>query len=78
MSTVSSQTQSAAFWRYDAPGKLNIVEIEDVDGDGIDEILVVSDEINVMLLDGEGRPMWTAPYQAPLTVTAVAVANFLA
>ncbi|GMQ77769.1 MAG: hypothetical protein BMS9Abin02_0258 [Anaerolineae bacterium] len=74
---VGAQTQAGAFWRYDAPGKLNIIEVEDVDGDGIDEILVVSDDINVMLLGGDGRPLWSTPYRAAEPISVVVVANVL-
>jgi len=71
-----AQNISTPLWRYDAPGKLNFIEIADVNGDGIDEVLAVSDDFNLMLLGADGEPQWSSPYRANELITGLAVADF--
>ena len=53
-----SQSSSPAFWRYDAPGRLNQVEVVDIDLDGIGEFIVVAGDTNIALVGSDGLPVW--------------------
>ena len=61
---LSAQAETPVYWRYDAPGRIDLVEVEDVDRDGIDDIMLVADGINLVLVGPDGIPKWSTPYQA--------------
>ncbi len=58
----------AAYWQYDAPGPLGSVLVADVDHNGVDEFVAVTDSYQVVLLDSLGRVSWTfqTPGQTPI------------
>ena len=60
---LEAQSSAPVYWRYDAPGRLNNVSLADVNHDGVDEFIVVADDVNVVLIGSEGRARWPAPYQ---------------
>ncbi|MCI0393571.1 MAG: PQQ-binding-like beta-propeller repeat protein, partial [Chloroflexi bacterium] len=59
----AAQSPTRAYWRYDAPGRLNHLLVHDVNQDGIDEFIVVAGNTNVTLVGSDGRARWTASVQ---------------
>lgn len=58
----------SAYWQYDAPGPLGLVEVADVDDDGIEEFVLTTEGYQAVLLDASGQDRWTyqMPGQAPI------------
>jgi outer membrane protein assembly factor BamB len=61
--SLSAQSSDAVYWRYDAPGRLARIVVDDVDHDGIDEFVVVADGRQIMALDSNGREVWPVPFE---------------
>ena len=61
--TEPTPEQPSAYWRYDAPAPLALVTVGDVDGNGLDEFILTTDDAQVLLLNAAGRSLWT--YQIP-------------
>ena len=45
-------------WTHRGEARINDVAVDDVDGDGRDEILAASDDYNLYCLDGAGKERW--------------------
>ncbi len=76
--SIQAQTSSAAYWRYDAPGRLNHLITADLNLDGIDEFVVVVGETGVIAVGSDGRPRWNSPFQARENITHVTALNITA
>jgi outer membrane protein assembly factor BamB len=59
---IHAQDSSPAYWRYDAPGRLSLIEVADVNHDGIDDFIVVADDTNIVLVGADGRAQWPEPF----------------
>ncbi|MEW5985707.1 MAG: AAA family ATPase [Chloroflexota bacterium] len=66
----AAQSSSPAYWQYDAAGRLHRLTPADVNGDGIDEFIVVAvkanEQVDVTLVGADGRPQWTHSVQEPV------------
>jgi len=51
--------QPSAYWRYDAPGPLQMVTTGDLDNDGMQEFVAITEEGQLLLLGADGRNRWT-------------------
>ena len=67
--TAAAQTQSPSYWQYRAADRLQHVLAADMDGDGIDDFIVVDENGKVDLLDATGSLQFS--YTAPEPVLAV-------
>lgn len=61
--TEPTSQRPSAYWRYDAPAPLALVRTGDLDGNGLDEFILTTDDGQVILLNAAGRRVWT--YQIP-------------
>ncbi|MGD2049628.1 MAG: hypothetical protein PVH03_09035, partial [Chloroflexota bacterium] len=57
-----AQDTSPAYWRYDAPGRLSLIEITDINKNGVDDFIVVADDVNIVLVGADGRARWPEPF----------------
>lgn len=57
-----AQDSSPAYWRYDAPGRLSLIEVTDINQDGVDDFIVVADDVNIVLVGANGRARWPEPF----------------
>src|SRR5687768_975042 len=64
----AAQATAPAYWRYDAPGRLDLITPADVNQDGIDEFVVVAEGVNVTLVTSDGNSAWSAPYETAETI----------
>lgn len=64
-----SSPSSAAYWQYAASGRLSQVLSADIDGNGVDEFVVVDETGRVELLASDGTRIWT--FTAPGPVSAL-------
>ena len=67
--TVFAQDASRAqsYWQYAASGRLSTVLTSDVNGDGVDEFLVLDENGYLTLLSADGRSQWDYVSQEPVT-----------
>ena len=72
----TGQSSTPVYWRYDAPGRLNEVVITDSNNDGVDEFIVISDDVNIVLVGSDGNALWDSPYQATDPIQAVTAIGF--
>jgi len=70
------QSSTPVYWRYDAPGRLNEVVITDINNDGVDEFIVISDDVNIVLVGPDGVALWDNPYQVTETLHALTAISF--
>ncbi|UCG25863.1 MAG: PQQ-binding-like beta-propeller repeat protein [Chloroflexota bacterium] len=70
-----AQSSDAVYWRYDAPGRLTHIVIEDVDNDGLDEFIVVADGRLIMAVESNGRAAWSVPFEAENDVVHLTTLN---
>lgn len=59
-----AQSSDTVYWRYDAPGRLTGIVVDDRDHDGIDEFLVVADGQLLVAVESDGQAIWNVPYNA--------------
>jgi hypothetical protein len=69
----AAQAQSSAYWQYSAAASLHQVLNIDLRGDGVDEILIVTQSGQVNLLNADGTRLWN--FAANEQVYAVTVLN---
>lgn len=72
----SPSNEPSAYWQYDAPGPLGKVVVADVDHNGVDDFVAITEGHQAVLLDASGRVQWSyqTPRQAPIVqVTALNV-----
>ena len=62
-------SRSPGYWQYATSGRLDNVVTADVDGDGIDEFLVLDENGQLSLLSADGLQQWT--YQSADPVSAI-------
>lgn len=74
---VAAQTSSSAYWRYDAPGRLNKVAVVDLNMDGVDEFVVVAGDTSTVVVGSDGRAQWDSPYQARDVVTHITALDMI-
>ena len=55
----SSPITPSAYWQYDAPGPLGMVAVADVDNNGVDDFVAVTEGYQAVLLDATGRAQWS-------------------
>lgn len=70
------QSSTPVYWRYDAPGQLSRVVLADMNKDGIDDFIVISDDVNVVLVGPDGNALWANPYQVTAPLEAVTAISF--
>ncbi len=60
--------EPSAYWQYDAPGPLGIVLVADVDQNGVQDFVAITDGSQAVLINAAGRVQWTfqTPSQAPI------------
>ncbi len=75
--TAMAQERSRAqsYWQYATSGRLDTVVTADVDGDGIDEFLVLDENGQFSLLSADGLQQWT--YQSAEPVSAIGTLDSL-
>ena len=63
---------SPIYWRYEAFGSLDLLEVADVNHDGMDEFVLVAESLNVALVLSDGSEAWTYRAQSPILQLATA------
>lgn len=63
-----------SYWQYDALGRIDLLELGDVNADGIDEFVVVAEDVNIALLRSNGLPIWES-VQTEEKVLQIALGN---
>lgn len=60
--------EPSAYWQYDAPGPLGTVLVADVDKNGVQDFVTITDDSQAVLINAAGRVQWTfqTPNQAPI------------
>lgn len=60
--------EPSAYWQYDAPGPLGVVLVDDVDKNGVQDFLAITDGSQAVLINAAGRVQWTfqTPGQTPI------------
>ncbi|MDA0243498.1 MAG: FG-GAP-like repeat-containing protein [Chloroflexi bacterium] len=71
--TAAQSDPTPTYWRYDARGQLDHVVVADLDGNGIDEFVVVAQEYNLTLIGTDGVPQW-GPFQTQEPIMQVSTA----
>ena len=66
---VAAQSSAAYYWQYAAAAQLEHIHPLDVDGDDVDELLLIDANGTAELIDANGRSLWE--YTAPAPVRAV-------
>ncbi len=64
-----SSARSQSYWQFAASGRIDTVAAADVNGDGVDEFLVLDENGQLTLLSADGRPEWS--YRSPNAITAL-------
>ncbi|MGH2538156.1 MAG: PQQ-binding-like beta-propeller repeat protein [Candidatus Promineifilaceae bacterium] len=70
-SRAHAQGSAPYYWRYDAPGRLNLLRLGDLDRDDIGELVIAAGEVNLTLLGADGRPLWSQPIQFSSSIVAL-------
>ncbi|MDT8305753.1 MAG: AAA family ATPase [Anaerolineae bacterium] len=68
-------TQPSAYWRYDAPGPLHLVTTADLNGNGIDEFVVTTEEGQLLVLGADGRERWSHETRGRAPIRLVTTLN---
>lgn len=63
------RSRAQSYWQFAASGRLDTVITADVDGDGIEEIIVLDENGRLTLLSADGEQLWT--YTSPNPVAAL-------
>jgi hypothetical protein len=71
-----NHNQLPSYWRYDAPGRLDHIVVADVTQNGLDEILLAAEDVNVVLVGADGLRKWP-PYVTPDPIRKLAVIDIL-
>ena len=66
---------SSAYWQYSAPGRIAQLIVADVDNDGLQEFILAADDVNLSLVNSDGRSAWSTPYRTDDTITHLAFAG---
>ena len=61
----AARTQS--YWQFAASGRLENIVTADVNGDGVDEFIVLDRNGHLTLLAADGKEEWTYISQEPVT-----------
>ncbi len=69
------RSRPQSFWQYAASGRLDTVVTADVNGDGVDEFLVLDENGRLTLLLADGSQAWT--YLSPDPVATIGVVDLL-
>lgn len=64
-----------SYWQYTASGRLDTVVTADINGDGIDEFLILDENGRLTLLLADGSEEWSQP--SPDPITAIGVVDIL-
>ncbi len=70
-----AQSSTPVYWRYDAPDKLSHIETADVDNDGVEDIVLVAGDSDVILIGADGLARWPAPYRVSTPVLGITTSN---
>jgi hypothetical protein len=73
--STSAQSSQSVYWRYDAPDRLSHIVVADLDRDGIDDIVVVAGNSEVVLVGADGIAKWSVPYRTEAPITDIAISN---
>lgn len=61
-----AQGGNDAYWEYSASARLQDVQLADMDGDGVDELLVSNENARLTLLGADGEVLWTVDAPGPI------------
>lgn len=67
--TAQDNGRAQHYWQYAASGRLDSVVTADVDGDGIDEFLILDENGQLALLSTDGQQEWL--FRSPELITAI-------
>lgn len=73
--TAQDRNRTQSYWQYAASGRLDTIVTADVNGDGVDEFLVLDENGRLTLLLADGSQEWT--YLSPDPVATVGVVDIL-
>ena len=73
--TPLEQTETPRYWRHVAPGEVSHVFVTDFDGDGFDEVAVVSRGGVLEMVRGDGSLLWDAPLEVDGEIVAASRLN---
>lgn len=68
-------TQLSAYWRYDAPGPLHLVTTADLDGNGMQDFVVTTQEGQLIVLGADGRDRWSHETRGRTPIRLVTTLN---
>jgi outer membrane protein assembly factor BamB len=68
-------TQPSAYWRYDAPGPLQLVTTADLNGNGMEEFVVTTEEGQLIVVGADGRDRWSYETRDRAPIRQVATLN---
>ena len=67
--TAQERSRTQSYWQFAASGRLDTIITDDVDGDSIEEIIVLDENGRLTLLSADGQQQWE--YASPSPVTAL-------
>jgi hypothetical protein len=70
-----AQSSSSVYWRYDAPDRLSRINVADINQDGIDDLIVVAGDGDVILVGADGIAIWPVPYKTAAPIVGIATFN---
>ncbi|MEZ4516183.1 MAG: PQQ-binding-like beta-propeller repeat protein [Chloroflexota bacterium] len=65
--SIIAQSSKASYWEYSASGRLKDVQLADIDGDGVEDILVSDENSRLVLLGTDGQVVWGVDAASPIT-----------
>ena len=68
---LSSQSQATPYWQYEASARLEHIVPADLDGDGIDEFLIVDELGGVTFVNAKGEREWSQAVGLPVTAVGI-------
>jgi outer membrane protein assembly factor BamB len=69
----AAQGANKGYWEYSASGRLQDVQLADLDGDGVDELLISDENDRLALVTADGQVLWTV--EAPGSIASFTFLN---
>ena len=73
LAAAQEQVQQPSYWQYTSSGRLHLARPVDVNGDGVDEFIVIDDNNRIDVISASGELLWSRIM--PNRVTALGVVN---
>lgn len=70
-SLLFSQSQATPYWQYEASARLEHVVPADLDGDGIDDFLIIDELGRVTFINAKGEREWSQEVGFPVTAVGI-------